>query len=399
MTQLQLESGRRASRRLSAERLARVRASREVERFRELMQYTPWLQRDHDRERLSCGLPTNFLAASMFGTGLSPLSLPNAGALQVWRASTLGLTMGTALIPTIPTDPAVNWDADVTQNLAPRCDILSTGIVGAGTYGLTLDNGLSYFQQGTIQTNTLVPLLGRTLIFSGGTYTISNQYNCVVKTVANQTGTVHTLTAAATDSAKPRVIANAKNGYAGLVGVGGTSGAMLDSSTTANLCTSGASFASFSVVATGSAVPAGIQCFWCFGNTGAIDADPCWYLGVRNASGAIRANRINDAGTQAFQEASTATTAVCLYTFLFDSNNVTVRRNGTTLISNLALGTGATTSDAYAIGCLYRAAAQSNAMAYTWCEEALYSTGSAADWTAGNVATVEGYFIGKYNLP
>ena len=350
--------------------------------------------------------PPSFAPVPMYGAGVSPLTLPNAAFLQSWHASSLGLTMGSGLVQTVPTDPGMSWDAEVTQNLAPRVDITLGGLRGVATYGITLDGGLSYFQTGTTATLVPVPLMGRTLIMTPGLYTIGTQYNCVCKTVSNQTPKTRTLNGAVTDSSKPRVIARLKNGYPGLVGGAGTTGGLIDltSAWAADLVGAGgftaASFAYFWVGATAAPVPSGIQCFWSIGNTGAIDPDPAYYLGVRNGSGVFRANRINDANTQSTRESvATATASIALYTFLLDSNNVTVRVNGTTIVNALSLGSGATTCDAMAFGCLLRSGLQTNAMAFTFMEAATYSTGSAANWTAGNLGDVEGYFLGKYALP
>jgi hypothetical protein len=383
----------------SAAGAARARAARDVERFRDLLGYTWFLQRDYDRERMHAGLPPVFSVIPFYSRGVTPLTLPQAAHLQSWHASSLGLTLGTALVPTIGTDPAVNWDSDVALNLAPRVDIPIGGVRGVATYGVTLDGGSSYIQTGFTATFVSVPLLAHTLIFNTGVFTAGNQYFCVAKTMANQTPKLRTLNGAATDSSKPRAIARYLNGFPCLRGVAGTSGAMLDNTSTwAADVASGTNrnFSVLAVMATGSAAPSSVQALWSFGNTGAIDPDPAFYLATRNGTNLYRGGRLNDAGTSSVRDAGAIDTTPHLFTFLINANNLTLQLSGaggtTTLVSNLSLGSGATTLDAVAIGCLYLNSGQVNANLFSFVEMTSY------DVTLGGTDLTENqaYYTGKY---
>lgn len=375
--------------------------NRSLRRLDDMMGYTKWLQRDYAREQLNCGIPPSFAVIPFYNRGVTPLTLPQAGHLQSWHASSLGLTLGTALVPTIGTDPAVNWDSDVALSLSPRLDIIIGGARGVATYGLTLDGGLSYIQTGFTATFVAVPLLGHTLIFNTGLYTAGNQYFCVCKTIANQTPKLRTLNGSATDSSKPRIIAKYNNNFPCLRGVAGTSGALLDITSTWAADVASGTNRNFSVLftgATGSAAPSSVQAFWSIGNTGAIDPDPAFYFATRNGTNLWRTGRLNDAGASSVRDAGAIDVNPHCFAYTVSANSVTLTLfnsgGSTLLINNLSLGSGATTLDAVAIGCLYLNSGQVNTMQFSFLEMTTYDVALTGTDLLENAA----YFTGKYSL-
>jgi hypothetical protein len=377
-------------------RRERSRRARLFEHQLELLAYAELLQRERDRVRQAMGQPLQFVAVSQYGRGVTPLSLPGNASLESWHDSSLGLQLAAQLIPTGVTPPGVTFDADVDQSLAFRQDTLTTGPRGTATYGLTLDGGLSYFQTGVTAFNVPVPLLGRTLIMNTGTFTAGDTYVAVCKKLVNQTPKVRTMFGAATDSAKPAIVPDSLNGFPALVGKGGTTGGMTDttSSWALDLC-SGATrdFTVFTVAKADSATPSAVRAFWSFGAVAA--ANPAYLFGVRNGTNLWRANRINDAGTSSTRDAGALDVAAHQWTFQMQSNNVSLWKDGALIINALSLGSGATTLNCAAFFCLFRNSAQANAMQASLYQNLSYS----AALTTSQRTSIQQYQKLRYGTP
>jgi len=342
------------------------------------------------------GLPLHFQAVSQLGGGVTPLTLPGSADLQSWHDASLGLKLNAQLIGSGVTPPGVTFDADVDQSLAFRMDCTGSGARGVATYGLTLDGGLSYFQTGTTAFNVAVPLLGRTLVMNTGIYTILDQWITPCKQMANQTPKTRTLFGNGTDTNKPRIIPTNINGYPSLLGVGGTSSAMTDTTSAwaADVASGNArTWSAFLVVKAPSAAPSSVNAFFSFGDN--TDADPAFLLGVRNGTNLWRTNRINDAGTSSTRDAGALDTNWNQFTWQQDGNNTTLRKNGSVLINNLSLGSGQTTLSSVALFALMRAGAVTNVMAGNFTQMMTYSS---AFMTGSTMLAIENWQRGRYAL-
>lgn len=314
-----------------------IKQARHLERLREQLEYKNDIQRDYQRW---CGTPLGFTATAVYGVGASPLTFSSAADLASWHLSTRGLVIGATLIKSSVPDPNVAFTTDVNQSVPLRMDVLTGGLRGVATYGLTIDGGLSYFQSGVTATTVPVPLFGQSLTMSLGTFTLGTTYTAVAASMANQTPLVRTLVGGPTDANRPIIRPLAQNGYPCLEGVGGTLGGMLDTTSTwaAEVCNSpspGVSkdFTWIFAMAPDSAAPSAARAFFSMADN--TSANPLYSFTSRNGTNNYRCWHENDAGTVQLREAGALDTNFHCYSVVQSGGNVSAWVDGTVIVNAL----------------------------------------------------------------
>lgn len=377
-------------------RAARRREARESERQREQMAFRDEIQRDYVRW---AGIPLGFTAVEAYGVGASPLTFPGSSlTLASWHLANRGITLGATLIPTL-TNPAVNFSGNINQSVPARLDILSGGVRGVATYGLTIDGGLSYFQSGLTATTVNVPSFGQAMTMNAGTYQVDT-YAFVVVSMANQTSLVRTLAGApgTTDAARPRLNPNVQNGYAAMKGAGGTLGGLVDTSSTwaAEVC-SGVQkdFTWCFVMADDTATPSSAVAFVSFADN-TLTA-PIYSFAVRNGTNTYRCRHTTDSGVQTLREAGALDVAFHVFTVQQSGGGLcSAWVDGVNIVNGLTWGTAVqTTCSNVGLFCTNQGNVQIGADRFQFLEMVTYTNALPT----AQRQQVEGYLKGKYATP
>lgn len=373
---------------------ARRRAVREDEKRQDELAFHDEIQKDYVKW---AGLPLGFTAVAVYGVGASPLTFASSATLASWHVANKGITLGATLIPTL-SNPAVNFSGNINQSVPARLDILTGGVRGVATYGLTIDGGLSYFQSGVTATSVNVPAFGQAMTMASGTYQVDT-YAFVVVSMDNQTTLVRPLAGAAgtTDAARPRLNPNVQNGYAAMKGAGGTNGALVNTASTwgADVC-SGVQkdFTWVFCMADDNATPSSAVPFVSFGdNSSAI---PVYQFTVRNATNVYRCWHVTDANATTLREAGSLDTAFHVFSVRQSGGNVSAWVDGANIVNALSWGAATqTTISNVSIFGSNRGGSQAGTNRFQFLEMMTYTSAlSTADRQQ-----LEGYLKGKYATP
>lgn len=239
-------------------------------------------------------------AALLGGKRISLLTLPGGASLRAWHDVRRGMTIGAQLRGSgvgAPVGPSLT--GSLAQTIGLYVAITSNGSLGSAGYAAYFDGGIMPFQTGVIPGSGIVVLtqLGITATFGSGSYTTAHAYTGVCSQLTNQAPGTSTLAGPASDSSKPTVKWAAKAGRPTLVSPGGSTYIADATSTAAGDCASGVDkdFTLVFMGKTDDAAPSAVRALVSLNNNS--DADPAWFLGLRNGTNVWRSQKIDDAGS------------------------------------------------------------------------------------------------------
>ncbi len=115
---------------------------------------------------------------SGFDASFSPDSISD-----LWNLDPRNTTLGSTLAATGTTPPVVTLSGTLTTPLGVRTEIQTTGVLGASTFRVSINNGTSYVASGVTTVATYaIPGTALTLNFPSGTYTNDNVYRATAGT-------------------------------------------------------------------------------------------------------------------------------------------------------------------------------------------------------------------------